>query len=180
MAFSFHHSTQGESPILVPQIGLTLRVRVPPQSTGNVLTCIETVNAPGFGPPLHRHRETEIFYVLEGRYLFEVGGNRFIAEAGDVITAPGGIAHAFVNITERPARQFIQILRGMDATAFFIGLGEVMRNGKPDIDALNAFGLPGRTAPGHHAPFVGRFAPTSKRQWHIRKRHSKQPQRTAH
>lgn len=140
MAFSFHHSTQGESPILVPQIGLTLRVRVPPQSTGNVLTCIETVNAPGFGPPLHRHPETEIFYVLEGRYLFEVGGNRFIAEVGDVITAPGGIAHAFVNITERPARQFIQILPGMDATAFFIGLGEVMRYGKPDIDALNAFG----------------------------------------
>jgi len=86
----------------------------------------------------------------------------------------------FINITERPARQFIQILRGMDATALFMGLGEVMRNGKLDIDALNAFGLPGRTAPGHHAPFVGRFAPTSKRQWHIRKRHSKQPQRTAH
>lgn len=140
MTFCFHHSAQGESPILIPQIGLTLRVCVPPQSTGDVLTCIETVNAPGFGPPLHRHRETEIFYVLEGRYLFEVGGARFVAETGDVVTAPGGTPHAFVNITDRPARQFVQILPGMDATAFFIGLGEVMHDGKLDKDALNAFG----------------------------------------
>jgi hypothetical protein len=63
MAFDFHHSTHDEKPILIPQIGLTLRVRVPPETTGGALTAIETVNAPGYGPPLHRHRETEIFYV---------------------------------------------------------------------------------------------------------------------
>jgi hypothetical protein len=30
---------------------------------------MEQVNAPGFGPPLHRHNEAEIFRVLEGVYL---------------------------------------------------------------------------------------------------------------
>jgi quercetin dioxygenase-like cupin family protein len=140
VTFSFVHSTRQETPIVIPQIGLTLRVRVPPDTTGGVLTAIETINAPGFGPPLHRHRETEIFYVLEGRYLFEVDGRRFHAEAGDVVTAPGGSAHAFVNTTDKPARQFIQILPGLDAAAFCLGLGTVMRNGKPDQDALNAFG----------------------------------------
>jgi quercetin dioxygenase-like cupin family protein len=140
MAFSFLHSTHQEPPILIPHIGLELRVRVPPEATGGVLTCIDTVNAPGFGPPLHRHRETEVFYVLEGRYLFEVDGQRFTADTGDVVTAPGGSAHAFVNITDKPARQLIQILPGLDAAAFFFGLGEVMRDGKPDRDALNAFG----------------------------------------
>jgi quercetin dioxygenase-like cupin family protein len=140
MTFSFLHSTHREMPILIPQIGLELRVRVPPATTGGVLTSIETVNAPGFGPPLHRHRETEIFYVLEGRYLFEVDGRRLTAGMGDVVTAPGGAAHAFVNIGDTPARQFIQILPGLDAAAFFLGLGAVMRGGKPDQDALNAFG----------------------------------------
>jgi quercetin dioxygenase-like cupin family protein len=140
MSFSFLHSTSQERPILIPAIGLSLRVRVPPETTGGVLTSIETVNAPGFGPPLHRHRETEISYVLEGRYLFEVDGRRFTAGAGDVVTAPGGSAHAFVSLDGVPARQFIQILPGLDAAAFFLGLGEVMRDGKLDRSALNAFG----------------------------------------
>ena len=67
MPFTFLHSTRHEEPIPIPEIGLMLRVRVPPHTTGGALTSIETVNAPGFGPPLHRHRETEVFYVLEGR-----------------------------------------------------------------------------------------------------------------
>jgi hypothetical protein len=57
-----------------------------------------------------------------------------------VVTAPGGCAHTFVNIASAPARQFIQIIPGLDAVAFFRGLGDVMRDGKLDQDALNAFG----------------------------------------
>lgn len=140
MTFTFHHSMRQEPPILIPAIGLDLRVRVPPDTTGGALTSIETTNAPGFGPPLHRHRETEVFYILEGRYLFEVDGRRFTADEGDVVTAPGGSVHAFVNITDQPARQLIQILPGLDAAAFFFGLADVMRDGKLDRDALNAFG----------------------------------------
>ena len=140
MGFRFLHSRNLGPPIVIPQIGLELRARVPIEASGGVLTAIETTNAPGFGPPLHRHRETEVFYVLEGRYLFEIDGKRFMAEAGEVVTAPGGCVHAFVNVTDRPARQFIQILPGLDAAAFFLGLGDVMRSGRPDKDALNAFG----------------------------------------
>jgi quercetin dioxygenase-like cupin family protein len=140
MTFDFYHSTRDAVPILIPQIGLTLRVRVPPETTGGTLTAIETTNAPGSGPPLHRHRETEIFYVLEGHYLFEVDGVRFEANTGDVVTVPGGCAHAFVNLGQTPARQFIQILPALDAAAFFRGLGGVMRDGKLDRNALNLFG----------------------------------------
>ena len=52
-------------------------------------------------------------------------------------------------MTSAPARQFIQIIPGLDAVAFFNGLGDVMRDGKLDQDALNAFGR------AWHVEFLG-------------------------
>lgn len=140
MAFAFSHIPSDQPPIKIPAIGLDLRVCLPLSSSGGTLTVIETTNAPGFGPPLHRHAETEVFRVLEGRYLFEVDGRRFYGETGDVISVPGGVAHGFVNVTQAPARQLVLILPGMDAAQFFTELGAVMKDGNPGPAALNAFG----------------------------------------
>jgi len=117
-------------------------VRLPPEVSGEALTVLETSNAPGFGPPLHRHRETKVFRVLEGRHLYEVNGRHFEAAAGDLVSVPGGDAHAFVNITDKPARQLVMMLPGMDAQRFLLGLGQVLEKGHPDRIALNAFGKP--------------------------------------
>lgn len=149
MTFGFLHSRHEEQPILVPQIGLELRVRIPTTATAGMLTLVETANAPGFGPPLHRHRETEIFYTIVGRYLYEVDGKRFVAEAGDLVTVPGGCAHAFVNIADAPGRQLVQFLPGLDAAEFFLGLSKVMQDEELDRDALNAF------AKAWHMEFLG-------------------------
>lgn len=124
--------------VLVPAIGLEMRVVLAAVPAGGG-TMIETTNAPGHGPPLHRHRETEIFYVLEGRYLFDVDGQRFHAETGDVVTAPGGVAHAFVNVGDRPARQLVHILPALDAIGFFTGLEGAMKEVNRD-QALATFG----------------------------------------
>jgi quercetin dioxygenase-like cupin family protein len=140
MAFSPWHSHHDEEPIRIPAIGLELRVRLPGSASDGMMTLIETSNAPGFGPPLHRHAETEVFRVLEGRYLYEMDGKRFYAEAGDVVSVPGGTAHTFLNVTDAPARQLIMILPSLDAAAFFTELGLVMKDGVPDTGALNAFG----------------------------------------
>jgi quercetin dioxygenase-like cupin family protein len=142
VSFQFAHTAGGSQPaVKIPALGLELAVTLSPEISGSALTVIETVNAPGFGPPMHRHPETEVFRVLEGRYLFEVNGRRLEATAGDTVSVPGGDAHAFVNITERPARQLIMILPAMDAARFFTELGEFFQ-GKPDRDALNVFGKP--------------------------------------
>lgn len=139
MSIQRSHSRAAENIIKIPAIGLDLTVRVDPSTTGGAFCFIDTVNAPGFGPPRHRHIETEVFRVMEGRYLFEVDGDQFYAEEGDVVTVPGGAAHAFVNVTDKPARQYIMIAPGLDAAAFFTGLAHVMRNGRPDTEALNLF-----------------------------------------
>ncbi len=89
MAFEIFHSHAGnEQPLEIPALGLKLSVRLPHEASGGVMTILETVNAPGFGPPLHRHHETEVFRVLEGVYLYEVDGRRFYGKAGDVISVP--------------------------------------------------------------------------------------------
>lgn len=127
--------------IRVPAIGLELKVRVPVDGSAGGMTMIETTNAPGFGPPMHRHRQTEVFRVETGRYLFDVDGERFVAERGDVVTVPGGVAHGFVNITDMPASQSVMFLPGLDAEAFFTELALTMRDGKIDPKLLRAFGL---------------------------------------
>jgi Cupin domain len=140
MAIACHHSKGDDPFVAIPAIGLDLLVRMPSSATDGAFCLIETTNAPGFGPPLHRHAESEIFRVTSGRYLYEVDGRRFYAETGDVVSVPGGAAHAFINVTDQPAQQFIMITPGLDALAFFSGLADVMRDGRPDTAALNAFG----------------------------------------
>jgi len=139
MSVAFLHSRGAERSIAIPAIGLDLFVRLPPAASGGEFCLIETINAPGGGPPRHRHREAEIFRVLEGRYLYELDGRRFYAESGDVVSIPGGAEHAFVNVSDKPGRQFILIAPGLDAEAFFTELAETMRNGSSDSARLNAF-----------------------------------------
>jgi quercetin dioxygenase-like cupin family protein len=143
MAFDVYHSYAGkERPLEIPALGLKLSIRLPQEVSGGAITIMEQVNAPGFGPPLHRHHEAEIFRVLEGVYLYEVNGRRFYGKVGDLITAPAGSAHAFVNIGDRPARQMVLMLPALDAVRFFTELAAVMANGRPDREALSAFGGP--------------------------------------
>lgn len=109
-----------DEPIIrIPALGLTVRVRFASLLALGGLTIVETTNAPGLGPPLHRRAELEIFEVVSGRYLFEVDGHRFIARRGDLVHIPGGAARAFVNLTGTGARQKVIFQPGIDAAAYF-------------------------------------------------------------
>jgi hypothetical protein len=68
-------------------------------------------------------------------------GHRFYAETGDVVSIPAGAEHGFLNVTDKPARQYILIVPALDAVAFFTELADVTRNGVPDKAALNSFGV---------------------------------------
>ncbi|WP_245254061.1 cupin domain-containing protein [Paraburkholderia sp. LEh10] len=116
-----------------------MKVRISPKATGGRFTLIETTHAPGYGPPLHRHREAEYFYVLNGRYLYEVNHARFEVEAGDTVMVPGNVPHGFVNIDTQPSKQLVLLEPGLDAMAFFMELGGVMKDGELNVEARNVF-----------------------------------------
>jgi quercetin dioxygenase-like cupin family protein len=138
----FRSTPQNSAPVKIPELGLELTVCLPGRALNGAMTVMETVNAAGFGPPLHRHREAEVFRVMEGAYLYEVDGNRFQAHPGDVVCVPGGAAHAFLNVSDKPSRQLVMMLPAMNAERFFLELAAVLASPHCDRAALNAFGAP--------------------------------------
>jgi quercetin dioxygenase-like cupin family protein len=85
------------------------------EETDGALTVIETVVAPGEGPPLHVHvSEDEFIYVLEGRLRFRLAGALRDAPAGSFVFIPKGsrtrgntlttARHGFCSASCRPRR----------------------------------------------------------------------------
>jgi mannose-6-phosphate isomerase-like protein (cupin superfamily) len=59
---------------------------------------------PGKGPGLHIHPYDEVFVVQEGDLTFTVGDTTIDANGGQIVVAPAGTPHKFVNSGTGPAR----------------------------------------------------------------------------
>jgi quercetin dioxygenase-like cupin family protein len=71
---------------------------------------IETANNPSSGVPLHVHeREDETWFVLEGEYIFRVGGETFVARSGDYVFGARNVPHSYANQTGAVARALIMV-----------------------------------------------------------------------
>jgi len=60
---------------------------------------------PGSGPKLHRHLYAEVFLVHEGSATFTVGEDAIDVTGGQILIAPAGVPHNFVNSGAGPLRQ---------------------------------------------------------------------------
>ena len=52
---------------------------------------------PGGGAVLHTHPYEEVFVTLEGEATFTVGDDTIEVSAGQIVVAPAGVPHKFVN-----------------------------------------------------------------------------------
>jgi len=93
---------------------------------------------PGSAVPSHVHDDkTEAFHVLEGAYVFEVGGGRRRVEAGSSALVPAGTSHGFrVDGTERAAALVVSTPGGLEA--MFRALDGFRMRGPEDLPALTA------------------------------------------
>lgn len=65
----------------------------------------ELTIAPMTRVPRHAHTNTEeAMVLLEGTLEAQVGSERMTIEAGDLVLAPAGSVHGFLNRTDTPAR----------------------------------------------------------------------------
>ena len=75
------------------------------EETDGALTLIESVVAPGAGPPVHVHvSDDEFIYVLEGRLRVHLAGILRDAPAGSFVFIPKGVRHTWQNAGGGTAR----------------------------------------------------------------------------
>jgi mannose-6-phosphate isomerase-like protein (cupin superfamily) len=93
------------------------------ESTGGALSLVEVLAAPETAPPWHiHHRDSEMFYILEGSFLFRCGDEQFEAGAGSFVFLPGGMPHSFKVVSETAARFLVLgIPAGLDR--YFVDSG---------------------------------------------------------
>jgi quercetin dioxygenase-like cupin family protein len=79
--------------------------------TDGTLALVELRGLPGSGPGAHLDPWHESFYVLEGEltFRFEQDGavHTAVARAGDAVSIPPGVGHAFSVTSPEPARYLI-------------------------------------------------------------------------
>jgi quercetin dioxygenase-like cupin family protein len=82
-----------------------MTVKASGSETAGVVSVLEAVEPPGFGPPIHVHRDcAEAFYVLEGEYVMYLEDREVVCPAGSFIFIPQGTRHGF-RVGEVPSRK---------------------------------------------------------------------------
>jgi quercetin dioxygenase-like cupin family protein len=82
-----------------------MHVKADSDSTGGVVSVLEATEPPGFGPPVHVHKDAaEAFYVLDGEYVMNLDGDEYPCPAGSFIFIPVGVPHGF-RVGEMPSRK---------------------------------------------------------------------------
>jgi mannose-6-phosphate isomerase-like protein (cupin superfamily) len=105
--------------------GLTFKV-VGQDCHGGLLA-VELAHHTAGGPPRHVHHEQdEWFYVLEGQYLVEVGGELFRLESGDSAFGPRAVPHTWAFAGGQQGRMMFVVTPAGQLEAF---LRELSRMG---------------------------------------------------
>jgi mannose-6-phosphate isomerase-like protein (cupin superfamily) len=86
----------------------TSAFKVATKDTNGGLFVIEHRHTSKGGPPLHLHHgEDEWFYVLEGDYRIEIGGQRYKAMAGDSVLGPREVPHTWAYVGNTVGRMLL-------------------------------------------------------------------------
>ena len=85
---------------------LGVRFMIEGDQTAGAFSLVEHPLPPrALGSPIHTHRnEDEYSYVLEGRVGVQLGDDVIEAGPGELVFKPRGVAHAFWNAGDEPAR----------------------------------------------------------------------------
>ena len=133
-------------------LGIPIFIRLHGRDTNSSLAIVESHDVPGGGPPPHiHHREDETFQVLDGEYLFTVGGKTIPARPGATLFAPRDIAHTYRYLGQTPGR-LMCVITPAGCEGFFEEIGAMSPQQQQDIPRVMAiakkFGLEILPPPG--------------------------------
>lgn len=94
-------------------LGLLITIKALGSETGGSYSLSEKVVFPGQEESRHIHTlEDEMWYVLEGELIWNVGGRESLARKGSFIHLPRFVPHSFMNKSEKPARMMLMYAPG--------------------------------------------------------------------
>ena len=107
--------------------------------TAGEFTLLKTMSEPsGFGPPMHRHRDSaEAFFVLEGEYLMFIEGEQHRCPTGSFVYVPKDVAHTF-KVTSPEAGKKLNLFSPAAMVGFFEELAAAEAAGIATPEMLGA------------------------------------------
>jgi uncharacterized cupin superfamily protein len=134
-----------EAVLLAPETGETLTLRgtkvrmLATAATSVGASTFEFEALPGWDTGSHVHSSIEEqFYVIDGEMQLRAGNELIVGGPGTFVSVPIGVAHAFANRSDVPARMLL-VATPPGHERYFAGLAEILsREGAPDPDEIAA------------------------------------------
>jgi mannose-6-phosphate isomerase-like protein (cupin superfamily) len=103
---------------------------------------LEQANSKKGGPYRHLHfSQDELFYVLEGEYLIEVGAEQFHLKAGDCVLGPRGIPHVWAFVGATKGRMLLTYTPAGRMEEYFNDLKPGTYAPTAQADTMKAYGM---------------------------------------
>lgn len=100
---------------------LPIDLKVVGGQTNGGLLILEQIDDRKGGPPRHVHlNQDEWFYVIQGKYVVEVGDSRFELGPGDSLLAPRGVPHVWAHVGDGTGRMLVEFHPAGLMEAFFV------------------------------------------------------------
>ena len=116
-----------------------MSVKATAQQTIDAFTLLEADEPPGFGPPMHIHRDAaEAFYVLSGEYIIFVREEEVACPAGSFIYIPAGVPHGF-RVGSQPSRK-LNLYTPAAMVGYFDELSGALEKGAAEVDLSDIAG----------------------------------------
>jgi mannose-6-phosphate isomerase-like protein (cupin superfamily) len=115
--------------------GFAMTVKATSDATDQSFTLLEADEPPGFGPPMHIHRDAaEAFYVVHGEYLMFFGDGETRCPEGSFVFIPAGVVHGFRVGSVQSRKLNLYVPAAM--VGYFDELAEAIRSGDVDDGRL--------------------------------------------
>ena len=113
-----------------------MTVKATAEDTHGAFSLLEADEPPGFGPPMHIHREAaEAFYVVAGEYIIFVIDEEFVCPAGSFIYIPASVPHGF-RVGSVPSRK-LNLYSPAGMIGYFDELSGAIARGASDEDVAS-------------------------------------------
>lgn len=109
-------------------LGLLITIKALGNETGGSYSLCEKVVYPGREVPRHLHTmEDEMWLMLEGELIWNVGGRESLGRAGSFVHLPRFIPHSFMNKGEKPARM-VQMFAPGGFEQWYLSVGQAVQD----------------------------------------------------